>query len=179
MTIKADPAGADRNTGGLDRERRETLQVAAMLIVIGAALLLGQILNVGWLILPVLAVIFYGSGLLMRSSGLLIPGGILGGIALGILVANPGAETASDSSGGLFLVAFAVGWASITVLTALFTDETHWWALVPGAVLAFIGVAVLLGGTALDLVALAGTYWPVLLIAGGLYMLYRLRATSP
>jgi hypothetical protein len=43
---------------------------------------------------------------------------------------------------GVLLLALALGFGFITVLTAFFTERTRWWALIPTVVL----VVVALGG---------------------------------
>jgi hypothetical protein len=78
-----------------------------------------------------------------------------------------------EKTGGLFLIGFAGGWVLITILSALFTDETHWWPLIPGGILAFVGLAISLGGAALNLLQLLGNIWPAGLIVLGLIVIWR------
>lgn len=76
---------------------------------------------------------------------------------------------------GVFLLAFGAGFASITLLSALVTREAQWWALWPGSILGIIGASLILGGFALDVLSFIGRFWPVGLIAAGLYVLLRRR----
>ncbi len=102
----------------------------------------------------------------------LIPAGIMGGIGVGVFAMNayPWGENAE---GGVFLLSFALGWFSITILSALFTKETHWWAAIPGVIMALVGGAVMMGGVALQTLEVVGDFWPLALIAGGAYLLWQ------
>jgi hypothetical protein len=65
------------------------------------------------------------------------------------------------------MLSFALGWVLITVLTAVFTEETHWWALIPAAIMGLIGGTVLVGGFFETALTLLGKFWPVALIVLG------------
>ena len=151
---------------------RNPRAVGIALVVIGTVLLLGQWFNVAFLaksFLLLLGLFFFGLGVTRRELGPLIPGVILSGLGLGILLAD--SQVAGAGSGGLFMLSFALGWVSITVASALFTDEVQWWPLIPGGIMALIAVAAFgfaPGGAVLEFV---GQWWPVLLIAVGLYYL--------
>ncbi len=152
-----------------------------LLIGLGALFLLEQVFDFGWLVLPVLAASFLTLGIATRQAGWLIPGGILGGLSLGIALTEApyrvvGAD--SEARGGLFLLAFALGWASIYLLSKLFTREPQTWALIPGGIMAVIGLAVLADEPGLQLLRLLGTLWPVGLIAAGVYLLFRERGRT-
>jgi hypothetical protein len=160
---------------------------AILLIALGSFFLLARFLNLGWLMLPILGAGFLLTGVLRREAGWLIPGGILAGISLGIsLIEGPLSTVAGDGArGGVFLLAFALGWLSIVVLSKLFTDETQWWPLIPGAIMALIGGAVLagdLGDQALNVFGsvweVFGYIWPIGLIAAGLYSIVRYRRVA-
>ena len=104
----------------------------------------------------------------------MIPGGIVSGIGLGIVLsAGPFEILPGVEDGGLFLISMGLGFASITFFSALFGDETHWWALIPGGILGFIGLAVSLGGIFFSLLEFVGTYWPLILIGVGGYSIYQ------
>ena len=103
----------------------------------------------------------------------MIPGGILSGIGWGaVLVTGPFADT-GDVEGGVFMLTFAAGWALITVLTAVFTNQTHWWPLIPGGIMALIGGGILFGGVFMQGLTLLGQIWPVFLILLGLFVLFQ------
>ena len=73
----------------------------------------------------------------------------------------------------IILLSLAAGFASITLLSAAFTDETHRWALWPAGFIAVVGAALMVGGVALTALEFAGRYWPVILILIGLSMIFR------
>ena len=171
------------------RNRDRNPLVGGLILIIGGALaLIGQVvpdswgLSFGLLGLLGLGLIFHIAGLLTREAGWFIPGGILTGIGVGIALVEGGPLAnlvptgwLPGDEGSLFMLAFAGGWFLITLTTALFTDETHWWPLIPGGIMLLIGLAAGFGsvfGTALSLL---GRAWPVALIAAGLYVLYQAR----
>ncbi|GIK57123.1 MAG: hypothetical protein HND44_19120 [Chloroflexi bacterium] len=160
----------------MKNRKKETIG-GIFLIGIGILVLIaqfGQLTNLGMLFLPALGALFLVWGILTREGGLMIPGGILSGIGWGAYaISGPYADGGGSAEGGIFLVIFGLGFALITLLTALFTEETHWWALIPGGILATIGVAIMTNGVLLDVVQLVGKYWPLTLIALGLYVIYK------
>lgn len=154
------------------------------LVAIGALLLVAQFVNsefTGMLILPALALIFLIWGMVTRTFGLIIPGGICAGLGVGTwLVASDWAEQnlSGEAKGGLFLMVFALGWALITVLSVFVAEKVHWWPLIPAAVMALIGTPLLIGGTAVQALVWLGYIWPLALVAVGLFLLLR-RASEP
>lgn len=169
-----DTARMDGGTERRETQRNEHVQVGLTLVGIGGVFLLARLLGEEWLILPLLGAGFLLAGLLQREAGWLIPGGVLSGIALGTYLSEgPWRLARGDAEGGLFLLGFAAGWFSIWVLSALFTPETQWWPLIPGGIMAFIGLSVLGGGVWLSILGFVGSLWPVGLVAGGAYLLIR------
>jgi hypothetical protein len=69
------------------------------------------------------------------------------------------------------MIIFGLGFASITLFTAFFADETHWWALIPGGIIATIGIAILSGGFMLTMLEWAGKLWPLILVAIGIQVI--------
>ena len=158
----------------MNDKRRNDLIGGLLLISIGALVLVGKFVNLdaipdlGLFFLPALGALFMLAGILSRNEGLMVPGGIISGIGWGAyLVAGPFTGQAEEQQGGVFLLAFALGWVSITVVSALFAKKTVWGTLIPAAVLATIGSALLLGGVFMDVVAIAGRLWPLALIVAG------------
>jgi hypothetical protein len=142
--------------------------------VISLAAQLGVPVADGFLILPALAGIFLVWGLLTRTFGLIIPGGILSGVALGAyLVEGPLGGSAELVAGGVFLLAFSLGWALIAALSLYTARSFQWWPLVPGSIMAVIGALMLAGGSGLAVLKAFGFIWPVVLIAVGAYVLIR------
>ena len=154
------------------------------LIAIGVLVLITQISHsefMGQVFLLNLGLIFLLWGIVTRSVGFLIPGGILSGIGMGVyLIAGPlsGSGLEGSPGGAAFMLSFALGWALITALSALVCQETHIWPLIPGGIMAFIGVALLIGGPALTVLTWANKVWPFLLIALGAYVLWKQKTIS-
>lgn len=159
-------------------ESRERIFWGLALIIVGLMALAAQFVelgvNLGTFIVPTLGLIFLLWGLISRESGLFIPGGILSGIGIGIfLIMGPYEAASGQAQGGVFLLAFAFGWALIPILSAIFTGDNHWWALIPGGIMALVGGGLLFGGAAMTLLETFATFWPVILILGGLYLILR------
>lgn len=147
----------------------------AILIAIGLFALLQQFVHfdAGLFFLPLLAAVFLIAGILERRPGLLIPGGILAGIGVGsILIEGPFAYLEDPARGGLFLLAFSAGWLLIT-LASLLVGRVMLWPLIPGAFMGVIGLALTAGEAGLQFLQLAGVGWPIILIALGIYLVFR------
>ncbi len=110
-------------TNSFETKRRGGLIGGLFLVGLGLYLLVAQFIRAEWmgmLILPGLSLIFLAWGLFTRNAGLLVPGGILGGIALSAyLTSNTFKDGMDVTQGAVFLLAFAAGWALITVLSLL------------------------------------------------------------
>jgi hypothetical protein len=160
------------------KENRNEWIGGVIMIAIGLFFLANQFIDFNWdrigvFFLPALGGVFLLAGIFTRQAGLIIPGGIISGIGWGaVLVTGPFSDT-GDVEGGVFMLTFAAGWALITVLTAVFTKETHWWALIPGGIMAIIGAGILFGGIFMQGLALLGQIWPVFLILLGIYVLFQ------
>ncbi|MCX7859310.1 MAG: hypothetical protein N2385_04410 [Chloroflexus sp.] len=160
-------------------ETRNRSMVGMVLIAFGIILLLGYVIDTGLLMLPMMALIFALAGIRTHNAGWFIPAGILGGIGLGAALIET-LPLAEPVKGGVFLLSFAAGWATIPLLSALFADERVWWPFIPGGVMAVIGSLILIGEggfTLLDLIFnRAGWIWPVALIGVGVILLLRREA---
>jgi hypothetical protein len=162
-------------------DRRNTVAAGIILIAAGAGLLFFQKFELFQYFMLVLGLGMTLLGILTRTAGWMIPGGIVGGIGLGIaLLESPltGTQPSVDE-GGLFLMCMAAGFASITLFTKLFAGESHPWALIPAGVMAFIGGMVLLDEPGLKVLEVVGSYWPVTLILVGGYILYKVVRGKP
>jgi hypothetical protein len=159
-------------------ERRDQWVGGAVLIAIGGALLLGQLVG------DIEQYILLGIGLILlilfaasRNPGTLIGGGIVTGLGAGVLVA---ANTEGEVAGAAVLFGLGFGFIGVWLVGALMKiKETTFWPLIPGGILVAIGVIVLAGAeTAQNLELL----WPLLLIGLGVLVLIaavRRRETSP
>ncbi|MEJ5198562.1 MAG: hypothetical protein WHX53_06535 [Anaerolineae bacterium] len=167
-------------TTQLHPSTRRSIIAGLALIAFGVLMLLGQLQMLGGaelLILPALAVIFLAWGLLTRTFGLIIPGGILIGVALGgYLVEQPFADMAEPMRGAIFLLAFAAGWVLIALLSPLSTTGFQWWPLIPAGVIGGLGGLLLAGDAGLQVLRALGYLWPIALIAVGAWILVRRRA---
>jgi hypothetical protein len=165
---------AEMNTHETLSSRRRLVPGLA-LVLIGALALAANLTDYEWvkmLFLPALGLIFIVWGAVERNGGLLIPGGILSGLGLGVvLLAGPLGGVELEANGGIFFLSFALGFLLISLLSAIFTAKVQWWPIIPAAFLALFGAALLLGGAALEALALVGQGWPVILIIIGLYLL--------
>lgn len=160
-----------------NNEKRNGFVGGVVLIALGILFFLGNWgvsfdLFEGPLFLLLPAVIFLSWGIVVRNPGPMIPGGILTGIGLGAYLTE---LNGTMDEGGLFMFGFAAGWVLITLLSAVFTDETHWWPLIPASIMGLIGFAVLFGGIALQLLTWLGQLWPLALIGLGVYIILKER----
>lgn len=167
--------------------RQSNLGAGLVLVGIGLMVFLVNRLELGALLFPLLGGSFLLWGVLSRAAEPLIPGGILSGIGVGVaLKSQIGPLMSDDHTGGLFLLGFALGWFSITLLSIISTDDPQWWPLIPGGIMTVVGGAVLLGGVWLELLSwinaawlsglsAVGALWPLGLIALGVFLLWRQR----
>jgi pimeloyl-ACP methyl ester carboxylesterase len=105
-----------------------------------------------------------------RSVGSIVAGSLIAGLVVAIaLVAFPFAGAAENVISGVVLLAFALAWASIAVLSRAWTDQPQRWATVPAVVLALLGV-VLLAWPGAVLHDAIGWLWPPVLLALAVWM---------
>ena len=158
---------------------RDRMIAGIALIAIGAMIFLAQVIDrpdLSWVIVPVLGLIFLIWGLAARSIGLIIPGGILSGIGLGLYFMIERATGVTDEkAAGVLLVCFAGGWALISLLSLVTREGFQWWPLIPGGIIGVIGLALMGGGAAMQLIKVAGYAWPLILVGIGIYLLLRRR----
>jgi hypothetical protein len=157
-------------THGARTDPRQTIVLAVVLIMVGIGALTANVVPDvgGWIVLLI------GIGLLAifavtRLYGTLVPGGIMAGLGAGIL-ASQSLTLADEAMGGIIVLGLGLGFLSIWVIGALAkVQEHHPWPLIPGGILVTIGVALMIGGQALELLR----FWPVLLIGLGAIVLWR------
>jgi hypothetical protein len=146
------------------------------LILIGTALLIATLTDFGLLgewLLPVLGVMFLAWGIMASRPGPIIPGGILTGLGVGVILAREVFHSSGLDEGGLITLSLGVGFLLILPLCAFFTPKWHWWPTVPGCVLVVVGTALLIGNDALQVVNVLGKIWPVGLIIVGVILLWQ------
>ena len=154
------------------------LTAGVVLIAFGLLALLATLINsdiLGLSILPILGVSFIVWGLLARLPGVMIPGGILTGLGLGFLLSDLAFSTMpGETRGGIIVLGLGIGFLLIVPLTWLVTPAPHWWALIPGGILATIGMALLAGGPALSALTVIGRFWPLIPIAVGVLLIWQM-----
>ena len=156
------------------------MAAGVVVIGIGVFLLLGQLVpDVGRWIPLLIGLIFLAVFIVRREYGFLVPGCIISGVGVGVLL-----EGAVDDqwSGAVVLLSIAGGfiaiWAVSTLLRLGDRAWPHgmgqeaagalWWPLIPGGILALIGVIVLSEeGFESDLLR----WWPLLIIGAGVVVL--------
>jgi hypothetical protein len=150
---------------------RDRLGVGLVLIAIAVLFGLAQSLRIDWLAQAsvfLLGVLLYVSGIVRRNAGALIPGGILIGVGGGILLTSR--VFTGEASGAAFLLAFAAGWVLITIGTALFTERTMWWPLIPATIMSLVGLAAAGMTQGQWLLRSLGDLWWIALLVAGLYL---------
>ena len=166
------------NPGPLSSPARPGNMVAGgVLITLGGLALLGQLLPgvlAGPMFLPIFGLAFVAWGLLARVPGLLIPGGIIGGLGMGVAVLEAyKTQLPPPADGGVVLLGLAFGFASITVLTALVTRRPQWWAMIPATIIGLVATALVASVEVGPAFWLVGQAWPVFLIVLGVTLLLR------
>jgi pimeloyl-ACP methyl ester carboxylesterase len=89
------------------------------------------------------------------------------------LVAAPFTPATENALTGVVLLAFALGWALLAVLSTRFSDQPQRWAFVPAGFMALAGLVSLSGLPALQ--AAFGWVWPPVLFALVVWMFLRVR----
>jgi hypothetical protein len=117
-----------------------------------------------------LALIMWGCS--CRIFGLIIPACILLGVGLGLYLAwgHPG-ETSPLAQTGIMLSWFALGWGLITLLGRAIFNKFIWWPIIPGGVLAMVGLGLYLGGNPDNAVGFLRNTGSIGLLIFGLYLL--------
>lgn len=174
-TPTTNPLPTGSNPEGKTSDRRNSIAAGVLLVVTGAGLLLFQKFDFFQYFMLLVGLGMLLLGIITRTAGWMIPGGIVSGIGAGIVLLESPLTTAQPSldEGGLFLLSMGAGFASITLFTALFTGEKHMWALIPGGIMGFIGTMVLLNDPGLKVLEVFGKAWPVALILVGALIIYK------
>lgn len=145
----------------------------SILILFGLLILAAKVFDLGLLLLVFPGLAMLALGIATRSSGWLIPAGILNGISLGILAIEEFNLGAYVQEPALFLLCFALGWFSIPAFSLLFTRDRHLWALIPGGVMAVIGGTIAAGDGGLWVLNWMNYITPAAMILVGLLIVLR------
>lgn len=142
--------------------KRAQLIPGLILIVLGVVFLLMQYFDLGpGLFLTLLGLVFLVPYALTRTYGLLIPGCILVGLGVGMLIER-GARTE------LTVLGLGLSFIAIYAIHLIVTRASHWWPLIPGGILIVIGIA----DTIPQGQVLLEKGWPLILIGIGLAVLF-------
>jgi hypothetical protein len=148
-----------------------------ILIIFGSATLLQRWLDIGDSIILLLGLGLLVWGSISHRTGWIIPGGVLSGIGLGILVMQSPWQFPVVYQNGIFLICFSLGWFLITLLSGLFTC-TQWWALIPGGIMALIGGSILVTNGVFRWMDLNLAYAVILILIGLTLLVYRGRTKN-
>ena len=106
--------------------------------------------------------------------GLIVATSLAAGLVLAIvLVAVPLFPATTHVLAGLVLLAFAVGWALLAVLSVRFSDQPQPWALAPAIFMSVLALGILSGSAAVN--SVLGWVWPPALLALVVWMIWRAR----
>ncbi len=145
-----------------------------ILIAVGLTLFAVQLLNLnGDVIVMVIGLIFLVAYAATLRYGLLIPAGIMTGLGAGILLEDFGV------TGEPVVLGLGLGFIAIYAGDLLSTGTRapgRWWPLIPGAILTIIAGAESTFGA--DGARVIAQGWPVLLVAAGVWLLLRGRAST-
>lgn len=146
---------------------REPLVGGLVLVLIGTGLLVGQLYpDFGRYIVALIGIALLATFVVTRSFGALVGGSIVTGVGVGVLLVT---TIQGELGAALMLISMGAGFASIWAISHLLAlPERHWWPLVPGLILGSVGLALFVGGWAIDVV----TYWPLILIVIGVFVLF-------
>lgn len=111
-----------------------------------------------------------GVFLLSRSGGALVGGGIVAGTGVGTIIAT---QPDSPLGGGAFLISVGGGFLLVSLLATLYqVRDARAWPLVPGSLLVAAGVVILTGNQGRAVLDFAQTWWPLLLVMIGAWVLF-------
>ncbi|MGZ3646112.1 MAG: hypothetical protein ACXVCM_19940 [Ktedonobacteraceae bacterium] len=131
----------------------------------------------GLIALIAAGLIFIVLGVLVRYPGPIIPGGILSGLGVGVLLAQQVFPYVSD--GGIITLSMGLGFLIISPLSMAVSGSRQLWALIPGGFFTVIGISLLIGKVGLDLLSLVGRWWPLAFIFLGGYFLWEVYQRHP
>jgi hypothetical protein len=149
-----------------------------VVIALGLVMLLATVsdtLLLDQMIVLLLGVIFLAWGVAVRHPGPLIPGCILTGLGVGILLSQwLSTSISGQAQGGLVTLGLGLGFLLIMPVQQVVTRQAaHWWPLIPGGILSVTGCGLLLGDADLTMLTWVGRLWPLAVIGVGAVLLYQ------
>jgi hypothetical protein len=146
-------------------DQRQGRVAASVLLIVLGVLLLALQLKIGLgstTFFFLVGVAFLATYLIQGSYGFLIPGSLLLGLGLDNLDGAATLPVSDFSPAGL-----GIGFVLIFVIDLLYRRRTHWWPLIPGAVLILTGLSS--GGVGIGRAVAVGG--PIFLIVVGIAVL--------
>jgi hypothetical protein len=148
------------------RRRRDPLVGGLVLVIIGIVLLAAQFTpDFAQYVVLVIGLILLAIFVANRSYGALVGGAIVTGVGVGVVLAT---IYEGDVAAAAVLMSMGTGFLAIWVVSYLLSmKERHFWPVIPGAILFFIGGGIAVDENATDWIA----YWPVVLIVIGVVVM--------
>lgn len=111
-------------------------------------------------------------GIVSRLLGLIIPGCLLVSAGAGVYLGWRGfQESNALAQTGVMLVAFAFGWAMISLVGRWIGRKSIWWPMIPGGILLMVGAGLYIGGDPSRAMGFIGNTGSIALMIFGLYLL--------
>jgi hypothetical protein len=133
----------------IDQDARFYKAAGIILIGAGAVFILDQLIQTGWLsllVLPGLGMLGLVAGIHYRRLAWIIPGALVGGIGWGgFFVLNRMFDISNLTRLGLFLLSLGVGFLCIFFGSRLAQKPLAFWSLIPGLVIASVGIPFVTG----------------------------------
>lgn len=158
----------------MERKDLGKLFLGSILLLLGTFMTLSNFFKLpifGILFLPALGLFFIIWSIVSKEKDLLIPGGIIGGVGLGIMFVTLITNVSEISKGGLFFIGFSIGWLLIVLLSKIFFKKTVLWPLIPFTILFLFGFVLSLGEKGILVLQNFSLIWPYLLIAAGIIII--------
>ncbi len=154
------------------------VMTGVVVIALGVVMLIASLTDsqlVGQMIVLLLGVIFLTWGVMVRHPAPLIPGCILTGLGVGIVLSQwLFTNISGQAQGGIVTLCLGLGFLLIMPAQQFVTRQTaHWWPLIPGGILTLTGFGLLLGDAGVTMLTWMGRLWPLALIAVGGALLYQ------
>jgi hypothetical protein len=142
-----------------------------LLILIGSGLAVSYWLNLVWIPVWLVGLALLILGTIERNRRLIVPGGIITGTGLAILVQTSPWVTilGNQACTGIFIICLGLGWLLIPLFTRLAALKTTLWPIIPGSILVATGIAYWESNGWVKV--LTSLVWPVSMMIIGLFLI--------